>query len=230
MFSRKAHVEALLKRSADDLKKIESKYNNSLHAQVIADDLRIDIKDFLEKLRSVLDYLAHDIRETHCPDASPKILFYFPVLADRPKFDGKVGEWYPGLELKSPDLYAYLESLQPYHNDYLWLRSFNRINNENKHKNLVPQTRKEIKQIRVTSAHGSVAWRPENVKFGPGVAVFGVPIDPKTQMPERHPSQTVEQIIWVDFHFEGENISALGLMNKAYQGISRIVDDVGKWL
>ena len=145
-------------------------------------------------------------------------------------FQGKVAKSYPGLKKTSPDLWKYLESVQPYHKVYQWLGCLNRINNANKHGNLVPQTRKETDQVRVTSSAGSVTWSPGNVKFGSGVAICGVPVDPRTQMPVPHPSQKVERITWVDFRFEGENVSALQLLKQAVEGVAKIVGDVEKWL
>jgi hypothetical protein len=59
--SRKDDIEALLKRAVRALPKIRSEYDKALHDKTISADLRIDIKDYFSNLRSVLDYLAHDI-------------------------------------------------------------------------------------------------------------------------------------------------------------------------
>lgn len=224
----KKDIDALLSRSTNDLQKIERGYNSSLHAREIAADLRIDIKNYCENLRSVLDYLAHDIRKTYCPNASPKVRFYFPILHNKEQYESKVGSWYPGLKETSLELWRYLESAQPYNNTYQWIGQFNFINNENKHRNLIPQIRNETKQVRVTSTRVNASWRPANVKFGPGASIGGVPIDPKTQMPVPHPSQKVERIIWVDFRFAGMDISALQLLKQALSGITLIATDLEK--
>ena len=54
--------------------------------------------------------------------------------------------------------------------------------------------------------------------------------DPRTQMPVPHRSQTVHRIIWIDFNFEGENVSALRLLQHALTGVRAISVEVEKWL
>jgi hypothetical protein len=229
--TRKDSIEILLKRCDADIVKIEQEYNDSLHQQKVRTDLQVDIKNFCENLRSVLDYVAHDIRETYCTGADPKMRFYFPILASRGEFEAQAKKWYPGLDARVPDLWNYLETVQPYHQDYVWIGIFNKINNENKHGNLVAQTHTETEQVRVSMpGGGSVTWTPQNVKFGPGVFIGGVPVDPGTQMPVPHPSQKVERIIWVDFRFAGENVSALGLLKQALAGVRKIAKDMEKWI
>ena len=76
--SRKTDIEALLNRADKTLLKINDEYEKALHAKEISADLRIDIKDFFGNLRSVLDYIAHDIVEKYCPTANPKKNLYFP--------------------------------------------------------------------------------------------------------------------------------------------------------
>jgi hypothetical protein len=220
-------VAALLKRCESDLDSVKSEYENSLHAKSISADLKINIKNLSENLRSVLDYLAHEIRETYCPKASAKQRFYFPIAQDLSQFEGQMKKCYPGLKKGSPDLYSYLESIQPYHRKCAWLGQFNRLNNENKHDSLVEQTRTETERVTVRSAGGSrVSWTPQNVKFDAGVYIGGVPVNPATQTPVPHPSQTVELTIWVDFRFQGIKVSALGLLTAVVKGVFDVAQHV----
>lgn len=227
MSSRSQSRTALLARVDSDLPMVEAAYNASLQARTIADDLKIDIKNLCENLRSVLDYLAHDIRAKYCPAPKPSERFYFPILPDRAQFDAQVERWYPGVRIAAPKLWSYLESIQPYQAGREWLGLFNRLNNENKHGDLVEQTRVENREIRATSSGGAkVSWNPAGVKFGPGVSIAGVPVDPRTQMPVPHPSLKVEQITWVDFRFAGLNVSALWLLKMAGAGIREMVAEI----
>ena len=68
---RTSSIQALLRRATSDLQKIEEEYQASLHRQQVPDELRVDIKHLFENLRSVLDYVAHDIRDRYCPTAHP---------------------------------------------------------------------------------------------------------------------------------------------------------------
>jgi hypothetical protein len=128
------------------------------------------------------------------------------------------------------DLWNYLESVQPYKAAYAWLDKLNRVNNENKHENLIEQTRTEIQRVNVSFGSGSVSWNPGAVKFGPGVFIGGVPVNPNTQMPVPHPSQKIDRIIWVDFKFDGINESALALLKESLKGVSKISTDTYLWL
>lgn len=222
MSSRQASIRALLTKIDAQVGKIEAEYNRSLHSQAIEPELRIDIKNACENLRSVLDYLAADIRERHCPTAAPSDRFYFPILPDKKTFDNRLDQWFPGLRQSAPAVVSVLEAAQPFQAGQEWLGQFNRVNNENKHGELVEQARVESQQTRVTGqSGGQVSWGP-GVTFGSGVSVMGVPIDPRTQLPIPHPSIKVERITWVDFQFAGLGVSALGLLKQARAGIAKI--------
>ncbi len=230
MPSRERQIKALMKKAKEQFVTIESEYKTSLMRESISEELKINIKNMCENLRSALDYLAHDIRETYCPSAK-KERFYFPILPDITQFRTKISVWYPGLETTCSILWSYLENLQPYHGESTtWLRDFNRVNNENKHECLVPQTKSTREEIRVTSPRGKVSWNRKSVRFGKGVFIHGVPVDPSTQMPIPHPSLKVERIIWVDFHFEGILGSVLVLLRKTLIGVEKITSEVRTWL
>ena len=95
---------------------------------------------------------------------------------------------------------------------------------------MVEQTRTEIERVKASSGGGSVEWSPQNVKFGNGVSILGVPVDPSTQLPIPHPSIEVKRIVWVDFRFEGIDKSALGLLKEAADGIGQIAGKVNELL
>lgn len=222
MSSRQVSIEALLNRADTQLRGIAGEYEKSLHAKAIDPSLRIDIKNMCENLRSGLDYIAADIRETHCPRAAAGKRFYFPILPDQQTFDKKVDEWFPDLRTSAPGVVTLLSAVQPFQPGNRWLGDFNQVNNENKHGDLIEQTRVEIQQTKVTGqAGGQVSWT-SGVRFGQGVSIMGVPIDPNTQLPVPHPSVKVERTTWVDFHFKGINVSALGLLRAALAGVRRI--------
>ena len=221
--SRKADITALLSKADGQLAAIVREYESSLHKQNVESALRVDIKNYCENLRSVLDFLAHDIREKFCPSANPKARYYFPILPDSAQFSVQTSQWYPGLQSASPIIWSVLEKHQPYQKGMEWLGHFNKVNNENKHGNLVPQTRQETTRIQADIAGGgSVSWDPASVTFGAGVYIGGVPVDPRTQMPVQDRRLTVTKTIWVDFLFDGVGVSAIALLREALVGIKAI--------
>lgn len=225
--SRIDDINALLKRADELYLKIESGYNNSLHSQKISSDLKIDIKDYVGHLRSVLDYLAGEIVIKHCPNANLNNKLYFPISSDRAKFDKIIKKSYPDLIINSKVLHDYLESIQPYNNGNDWLSNFNEINNKNKHNKLVEQVRTEIKRVNVkTQGIGSVSWIPESIRFGPGVYIGDIPVNSITQMPQQSPRQIVTVENWVDFKFEGLGISALQLLKEVLSQIKAVFKEV----
>lgn len=227
---RENEINALIVRARDQLREIKAEYEKSLHEQKVSDLLKVDIKNFCENLRSTLDYLAHTIRETHCPTANARTRFYFPIFQNNQSYASQMSNWYPGLNTSAPVLYQYLETIQPYQQGFEWLGKFNKLNNENKHGNLVEQTRhEEVKRITARSNSGSeVSWNPSSVRFGSGVHIHGAPVDPSTQMPVPSGAQTITKTIWVDFKFAGIGESAISLLETSLAGIEAIVVEVKK--
>jgi hypothetical protein len=216
-------IEALVAKAWDQLRQIEAEYAKSLYAKAVDPELRIDIKNACENMRSALDYIAHDIRERHCPTAPAKARFYFPILPDAKTFEARLNDWFPGLRKAAPGVADLLEAVQPFQLGHEWLGQFNQVNNDNKHGDLVEQVRTERPETKVTSVggRGQVSWG-SGVTFGSGVSIMGVPVDPRTQLPVPHPSIEVERITWVDFQFGGIGVSALGLLQQTLAGIREI--------
>ena len=219
---REDSVAALLTKAEAQIKKIELDYNKSLHDRDIDPQLKVEIKNLCENLRSALDYIASDVRERYCPSAPGSAHFYFPILPDKATFDHRLDNWFPGLRKAAPAVVAALEAIQPFQKGQEWLGQLNLVNNENKHGDLVGQTKSETQRTTVTGrGGGSVSWG-SGVKFGSGVSVMGVPIDPRTQLPVPDPSVTVQRVNWVDFRFSGVEVSALGLLKNGLSGVHRI--------
>jgi hypothetical protein len=226
--SRENSIRAQIKRAAELLPKIEEEYQNSLHAQSIDEELKLDIQTFCGHLRSALDYLAKDIVETHCPNANPRKRLYFPITSDAASFSNTMNQSYTDLSTNCTPIFNLLERIQPYQsNENKWLTQFNNVNNENKHNDLVEQTRTETKTVEVKNKQGggSVSWG-SGVTFGSGVNVMGVPIDPRTQMPVPNNTTTTKVTTWVDFKFDGINVSVIGLLKHTLNEITSIADEI----
>jgi hypothetical protein len=189
----------------------------------VREDLKADIKNIFENLRSCLDYLAHDIYETHCPAAKSPDRLYFPIRATDAEFTQAVSRDYPGLQVTSAVVSGILESVQPYRDP--WLGRFNRMNNDNKHQDLVEQTRTESRHVTVSRGGGSVSWG-SGVTFGCGVNVMGVPIEPRTQMPVPNNVSQTQVITWVDFRFKENGVSVLPFIETSLKNVEKIYRDL----
>lgn len=226
--SRKDDIEALLSRAEKTLSKINDEYEKALQSKTISAYLRIDIKDYFGNLRSVLDYLAHEIVDKYCPNANPKDMLYFPIRSCLSSFQGVMNKFYPDLITNNKKVYDILENVQPFIKDEnKWFTFFNKINNENKHERLVAQKINETKGVNVQiRGGGGVSWNLSGVKFGSGVFIGGVPVDPSTQMPVPSETQTVTIETWVDFQFEDINVSAIWLTRESLKQISQIYSEL----
>jgi hypothetical protein len=233
MATRQSEIDALLHRATRDLESIQAEYRASLTSKEVPTSLKIDIKRFCGDLRSVLDYMARDIEDKYTLAPSRRRP-YFPLLnSDRAAFMKRVDADFPGLKTASCDLWRYLESVQPYHGDpHRWVWLFNVLNNDNKHDRLTPQQIVREKRVHVDMPGGSVSWSTEGVTFGSGVSIGGVPVDPATQRPVPHPSQTVKEVVWVDFQYDldGEVVSALQLLKNALDRVAAIAAEIRAWL
>jgi hypothetical protein len=194
-------VQALLEAAEKQAEKIQALYGRALEGEQIQDQLAVLVKNMLENLRSALDYLGHHIRKRCCPSANPKKLFYFPLLRTKADFLRKMKDWYPGLKENCPEIWRYLEGIQPYPQRGKRLRSLRdlkRLSNLTKHSRLVRQLRREA------AVNDSKA-----PALGP--AVFQV------KSAGDH---------WVDFVFEGTKISAVWLPQGALTWVRTIVEEV----
>lgn len=223
--SRRKNIEALLARAEKSVKPLKADYDVALKAKIISEDIKIDIKNIFENLRSVIDYLAHDISE-HLADSQPGRL-YFPIRKTAAEFDQAIAKDYPGIMDNHPEVYDVLKQAQPFNDP--WLGQFNALNNNNKHQDLVEQTRTESKHVSVTSPtrSGRVSWGP-GVTFGRGVSVMGVPIDPRTQLPVSNNQVKTEITIWVDFKFKDNGLSVIPFIQESIKRVGALHEQISK--
>jgi hypothetical protein len=218
---RAASIEALLRKAAADFSNLKKAYESSLAQKHVSEDLKVAIKNIFENLRSCLDYMAQDIFEAHCGGATKPDRLYFPIRSTLPEFQQAVAKDFPDLNTTSKAVYDILEAVQPYHAP--WLGQFNKLNNHNKHQDLVEQTRTEARRVTVSRGGGSVSWGP-GVKFGGGVCVMGVPIDPQTQMPVPNTVAKTDVVIWVDFRFKEIDQSVLTFLDASLKNVEDLLN------
>jgi len=214
-------IKALLKKAEADFKKLRAEYDESLHEKHVREDLKIAIKNIFENLRSCLDYMAHDIFESHCSGAKKPSKLYFPICQTEKEFNQTISKNYPSLSGSSGETLQVLKNVQPFTDP--WLGQFSKLNNHNKHQDLVEQTRTEQRQVTVSREEGSVSWGP-SVTFGPGVSVMGVPIDPRTQMPEPNNVVETEVVIWVYFRFAEIDKSVLPFIENSINNVRKVFE------
>lgn len=212
-YSKFADVDAVLQHASTSLKTIESQYNEALKTKQVPAALQIEIKNFLQNLRSALDYVSQRV---------PGHGRNYPMCAHPNELSNATRG-------ASPAAASILSKWQPF--SHTWLKNFNWLNNEHKHQMLVPQTTTQVETTQAHSAGGSVTWDPGSVRFGPGVFIEGRPVDVTTQMPA---GAIIRKTIWIDFHFDptgapagiSTNISVLPFLRECAAKVPLIVEEL----
>ena len=81
---RSASIEALICKSRASFDDLKRQYEASLHEKAVREDLKVDIKNIFENLRSCLDYMAQELFDAFCKGAKKPDRLYFPIRPSHP--------------------------------------------------------------------------------------------------------------------------------------------------
>ncbi len=143
---RREQINLLFEASEKQLRVINELFLKSVRQQHLDNMVMVDIKTYLEHLRSILDYLGKEVFEKCC-DQNNMTLGYFPILRSMAKdsdIENRVMGVFPGLKNKHPNIFNFFVNIQPkYNSDNIWLENLNNLCNQNKHEALSLQERKD---------------------------------------------------------------------------------------
>jgi hypothetical protein len=225
------NAEQLLQHAKEQYTVINKHYQSSLLEKNINQGLLIEIKNFMENLRSALDYTIHGLFEKY-GDKSYNKKLYFPYA----KIGNNEVDFKKRVEKMFPDNSKIIDVLTSHQvfvsSKNAWLPKFMDINNENKHQFLTPQIRKETRQINISSGKVSIGiGEGASIQMGANTMIqIGNAIIPGGQTidvnnPAKIFGNDVKQevIIWISFHFSTNNEPVLPLLEDSLKGISEIV-------
>lgn len=200
---RQKDIEALFEEAESQLQEIKSEYEKSLNDKEVKPRLKILIKNYLENLRSVLDYIAHDIHD-HYVQCGKYHNIYFPVRNNPQKFLEDVQRYFHILQNTAPSAFSFLEKCQVFTDsgNEILFKMISLVNRK-KHDQLTPQTREERQGFRASSGSGSVSWDPCAVRFGQGVST----------------------IIWVNFTFNEIGEPVFPFLDNILKKCHRVFED-----
>jgi len=232
-------AKSLIQHAAEELPKIRQAYQESLTAKTIGTLLLVEIKNVCENLRSSLDFAAHRLFEKHCVASPKKPKIYFPYATtkqSRAEFEnnGRIDACIPGLSAARPDVVNLLLEMQHFGSKgYKWLPSFMSLTNENKHQRLVPQVRKESKELRISGGGASISLgQGASISIGTGasISIGGAVVRGGQTFDANNPPQVqggrVEVITWVSFHFETNGEPVIPFLETSLNGVREIVRDL----
>ena len=233
----------LINESKETLAEIKSAYEDSLHDQEVKPKLLIKIKNFMENLRSALDFIAHDLFDKYGTTSGNAPNIYFPYAWDGLDLNGfrtknRIEKCIPGLIANRSDIASKIEDYQHFSSaNNWWLPKFMDLNNENKHQRLTPQTRKETKQLNIKSSGGGASISlggGASISLGHGASIqLGDTHIPGGQSfdannPPVTYGGTKEVITWVSFEFTDNNQPVVPLLEAALVGAEKIIDELTK--
>lgn len=194
----------------------------TLHKQCLAEksvkpEFLVEVKNFMENLRSALDYCARGLFEKygHSIKANPRI--YFPYARpsdDKSSFRNETVERsIPGLPASRPDIVDMLETYQYFGNTGNWLPLFMRITNENKHEQLTPQVEKQYSAVAISATIPPGATLEIDLKH--------IPLGGGPDKPFHAVAGT-----WTGLEFASTRVPVMPLLEYALQKIIRIVGEL----
>ncbi|MCY1295217.1 hypothetical protein D9M69_475270 [compost metagenome] len=232
---RYADIVQLLGEVDASILRINQAYETARKDDEIDEVLKPVIKSTLENLRSILDYSAHDIWDSYTrKNNSP----HFPYGPDQKSFEKSVSKNLPGLNLQRPDVYALVESIQPFKCGAPWLPDLCSKTNFNKHRGLTKQSRKNSKRSTVTLGKGAVVSRDggciimidcvlDGVSVGREAPVI-VNADMKSRQirSELGEVPVLKEFEWVEFLFDGSIVDARSLIVNSRENIDSFIKEL----
>lgn len=235
--SRFDDAKALIAHAEKELKNIEEGYSKSLSEKTLKEALLISIKNFMENLRSALDYSAHALFDKFSSTSSAKRKIYFPYALETQSLEdfkkAQLNESkFPGINAH-PHVVAELVAVQHFSNaQYSWIPKFMELCNENKHQQLTPQERKEAKQLTISSGTASISLgEGASISLGgnASIQIGRMTIKGNQTIDANNPPQvtgngSVNVTTWVSFAFSLNKEPVLPLLKSALRGTREIVE------
>jgi len=213
-------IKALVADAAEQLQLVDEMYEESLEEQSVSPRLQTRIKNVVENQRSALEYLANRIYEAYGDGKRAKS--YFPVAESPEDFPRVFDLRLPGVAAGAAEVRAAIEERQPYRDGYGWLQDLVYLTNENKHRKLTAQTRKERSVSRWNRPEATIeADDAGNIRIGPPAGDTNVRFE--GDLREIPPD---EELAYVDWLFTDLGKSAMQTLQAIQAGTVALIEEV----
>lgn len=228
-------IDAMLEVASEQLEKIRAEYDQSLRAKSVSPKLSVYIKNYLENLRSPLDYIASEIC-VNILSLSTSHRTYFPIACENDTtFTKHMNKYLPNLDTTNATLFSAIQELQSYKsNGCTALPKLSKLVNENKHRQLSTQTKTVSRGLEIKFPGGA------SISMGPGASISGggmissgggwfspaggtISGDSPANMGQNI-QQTVTQ--WVSFSFTETGNEVLSLLEACQSDVEKVVEKV----
>lgn len=218
----------ILNFSTNMFDNIKLLYDKCTYEEDLTPILKINIKNFLENIRSSLDYTANYLFDKYCISSYDqkelnkiKKKIYFPILDNSDKFNKSISNKFKGLP---NDIISILEKYQPY-NSNDWISNLVSIVNNNKHIELSKSIRTESGTIDYfEDMSGNIISNCyfENVTHA--VVINGVPLS--NNYANNPYVKSFSGNIQVDYYFSITNTHIIDTLDKILNGSKSLLNDL----
>lgn len=235
-------AKGLIKYATTLFYKINCSYQKSIEDQEIDVSLKIEIKNFMENIRSALDYVATALHTEYGSHSNKNIYFPYAMNTDsETDFRGKINNKMPGVLNSRPDIinkiceYQYFASSKNY-----WMPLFMELNNKNKHNKLSDQYKLVEKRldicvcnIPIISILGNGKVNMINCDLSSDIngkrttvhiANHEFSLEKQTDIEDHNLQQNYYKI--VSFLFKDNNQPVMHLLGDSLVGASKIVNEL----
>lgn len=192
-------------------------HDESIARHTVEPALQIEVKNFVENLRSALDYCAVELfrRYGGSQKASQRIFFpYAKPPQPASEFRSKqVEHCIPGLSAARPDIVEKLAEYQYFGHTGNWLPLLMDITNEHKHRQLTPQIQKTYKTVAITATIPD----GETVK----IDFTQIPLKPTPDKPYHGTVGT-----WTGLEFSTSGVMVKPQLEHSLRNVRRIVEEL----
>lgn len=222
-----SRVEYVVGTFPTQLDEISQQYERSLANKEVSEGLLHEVARLTEDCLRVCDWTASDLDHKfgQGADRSP----YFPLHKDPTKFASAVARHFGSIPA---NVHQAMERHQPFQPGKELLEHLHDLADPNKHQDFTAQTRMEHRRITASApGGGSVSWTPYTpgqggVRFGSGVSINGVPVDPTTQRPVASPTQTVTETVFVSISFAKQGLLVVPTLDTLTRLVTDLVSEV----
>ncbi len=221
-----------IKRAKELLGDLKNHYNTNLKEKSVSHKTRNLTQEILQKLRNILDQIMYQFFSKYiAPILSPEDRkkaerrVYFPIITDRDKFSKNFRKIKcTNFQTLFPNVYSFLDSVQPYNKDFEWLEFFRDKSNE-RHLRLVGQVK--IGETATTLGDGVVKIKNRGTVILHNTTVKGVLVKEKTINidtpintidPKLNPKRT-----WASIVFEDTEIDVLQFCKEVVLKVPKII-------
>lgn len=233
-------AKELIMYAKNKITDIKSSYEESLGKKDIQKQLQIEIKNFLENLRSALDYVAEGLFHKYGDSLKNHRNIYFPIAKEKTSLEDfrkrkGIENNIPGISNSNPSIVRKIESYQAFSDPKnVWLPKFRELCNNNKHQRLTPQVKRERKGLRISSNVGTMTMDPGTIAtLAPGTVLKSGDLEIRggqTFSPEKPPKikggGNVDVITWVSFEFSTNGEPVLQFLEVVLNGVEKIVEEL----